>query len=166
VGYRVLDVTSAFPPRCAALYRPERELASGGFGSVWLARQEKLDRPVAIKLLKSDVLAEPEQVERFLAEAKITASLTHPHIVTIFDRDVEAGVPWIVYELLPGRTLRALLADGALSPADALKAAAQVAAALCSRGIAAHLVRDLRSEHGSNFRSSPRPPARATPPPG
>lgn len=118
------------PAGCASRFVPRRVLASGGFGSVVLAQQVDLDRAVAIKLLHSDISTDPEQVERFCAEARITAALTHPHIVRVLDHGFDDGVPWIAYEFLAGVSLSVLLEAGPLATGEALAAAGQVASAL------------------------------------
>ena len=132
------------PRACAARYAPERELASGGFATVWLARQVGLDRPVVVKLLHAEILESPALVERFLNEARITAALSHPHIVILIDHGVDDGVPWIVYEYLPRGTLAGAIARGPLPWREAAVCVAQVAGALQlahSRGV---LHRDVK----------------------
>src|SRR5688572_6935459 len=97
---------SPLPASCAERYQWVRPLASGGFGSVHLCTQRGLDRQVVVKLLHAAALADREQVGRFLNEAKITASIEHPHVVRVIDHGADGGVPWIAYELVPGRNLR------------------------------------------------------------
>ena len=138
---------SPFPPRCAAKFQSQRELASGGFGSVHLATQSGLGRRVVVKLLHAGGTADAEQVARFVNEARITARLSHPHIVVVIDHDVENGVPWIAYEYVEGQDLRALLDSGPLPFADAASAAAQIAAALAAAHRAGVLHRDIKPEN-------------------
>src|SRR5688572_28834904 len=83
------EVNSPFPAGCARRYRCEKLLASGGHGRVFLAIQEELDRPVAIKLLAGESLRDPMLLERFRLEARLTARVNHPHIVRIVDHDIE-----------------------------------------------------------------------------
>ena len=135
------------PARCAALYRPQRVLGTGGHATVWLGEQVALSRPVAIKVLHRDHLADPALVARFREEARITAALAHPHIVVVIDHDVESGVPWIVYEFIPGRSLRDRLTHARFSVADALEAAAQIASALAAAHQAGVLHRDIKPEN-------------------
>src|SRR5262249_48877475 len=92
--------SSPFPPGCAEKFAVQKLLASGGFGSVYLATQISLQRPVAVKLLHANVLKDDEQRQRFLNEARVTAALQHPNIVTVIDHGVEGDVPWIAYEYL------------------------------------------------------------------
>ena len=137
----------ALPPGCARSYRLERPLSEGGFGAVLLATQLKMGRPVAIKLLHSDHLTDPEQVQRFSNEARITAQLSHPNIVTIIDFDVEDGVPWIAYEFLPGKTLHQKMAGGKLPWKDAVRACADVLAGLDAAHGRGVLHRDIKPQN-------------------
>src|SRR5437868_15307687 len=100
------------PSACARKYHPERLIAEGGFGAVWFATQVELSRPVAIKVLRSDLVQEPVQLTRFLNEAKVTSSLAHPNIVVLIDHGFDDGVPWIAYEYVPGESLRSRLEKG------------------------------------------------------
>lgn len=84
------------PPRCAERFHPERQLAAGGFGAVWLATQLELGRPAAVKVLTG--AASPDAMARFAAEARVTAQLEHPAIVRVIDHDVEGEVSWIAFE--------------------------------------------------------------------
>lgn len=73
-------MTPPFPPRCGRDFEPVRELASGGYGAVWLARQTALERPAVVKMLDAHVLDDADAVERFTDEARITAALAHPSV--------------------------------------------------------------------------------------
>ena len=92
-------------------YRLERLLGDGGMASVHLARDEELDRPVAVKILRAGLASDETFRERFLREARLAGSLSHPNVVQVFDagRD-EAGQPYIVMECVEGETLAAELA--------------------------------------------------------
>jgi eukaryotic-like serine/threonine-protein kinase len=83
-----------------------REIARGGMGQVFLARDTKLGRKVAIKFLLKD---DPSFVQRFLVEARATARCTHENIVTIFEVDEHDGLPFMVLEYLEGKTLSDVL---------------------------------------------------------
>lgn len=111
-------------------YRIERELGAGGMATVYVARDLKHDRDVAIKVLKAE-LGAPSDVQRFLAEIRITASLQHPHILTLIDSGVLAGVPYYVVPYIRGESLRDRLdRERQLSFADAVAIAKPIAAAL------------------------------------
>src|SRR5262245_60407384 len=95
--------------RLASRYLLLRPLGSGGMGTVWLARDETLDREVAVKELRFpdglDQRKRAELVARVMREAEVTARLRHPSIVGVHDVLVEGGKPWIVMERLHGRNL-------------------------------------------------------------
>ncbi len=97
----------------------ERHLGSGGMASVWLARDESLQRPVAIKLM-ADTLADDERwLLRFTREARAAAALSHPHIVRVFDFGIEEHRPYLVMAHVPGGSLRDRLRDGGALPEPA-----------------------------------------------
>ncbi|MEO8635628.1 MAG: serine/threonine-protein kinase [Gemmatimonadales bacterium] len=98
----------------------ERELASGGMGTVFLGHDVKLDRPVAIKILRPD-LATATGAERFLREARALASLSHPKIVPIFRVDERGGLLYYVMEYIRGETLAARLTRGPLPLSEVLR---------------------------------------------
>src|SRR3989449_2321277 len=87
-------------------------LGSGGMGEVYRARDPRLARDVAIKVLPADFSAEPDRLYRFELEARAAAALNHPNILAVFDIGMHDGAPYIVSELLDGDTLRARLNKG------------------------------------------------------
>src|SRR5262245_36789792 len=95
-------------------YEVTARLGEGGMGEVYRARDTKLNRDVALKVLPADVAADPERLERFRREARAVAALNHPHIVTIFSIEDEQGVPFMTMELVEGRSLDQLLTAGGL----------------------------------------------------
>lgn len=112
-------------------YEIVRELAQGGMAEVYLARDQLLDRPVALKALFPEYAREPSFVERFRREAQAAANLNHPNIVAIYDWGQEGGTYFIVMEYVEGRSLRDVIrADGALDPSQAAEITAEIAAAL------------------------------------
>jgi len=133
--------TSVGPYRIVAL------LARGGMGDVYRATDLRLGRDVALKTLTSAERGDRHAVERFLQEARITASLDHPNIVRVFDVGMSNGRPYLVSELLDGETLRAPIGRGPLAPARARS----IASALTSGLVAAHarglVHRDLKPEN-------------------
>ncbi|HTQ05643.1 MAG TPA: protein kinase [Polyangiaceae bacterium] len=102
-------------------YVVDRPLARGGMGSVYVARHPQLGREVAVKFLTQSVNAEPELAARFLAEARVTASLNHPNIVEILDFGELDGALYYVMELLRGQSLRAVMREHGKFSAAAMK---------------------------------------------
>src|SRR5512144_2452749 len=90
-------------------YRVLAPLGRGGMAQVYKAYHPQLDRYVAIKVLRSDLIEEEEFLARFQREAKAVAALRHPHIVQVFDFDLQDGLYYMVMELLEGDTLKACL---------------------------------------------------------
>src|SRR5216684_2696366 len=115
-------------------------LGVGGMGEVYKARDPRLERTVAIKILPEILAADPQFRERFDREAKTISQLSHPHICTLFD----VGDGYLVLELLEGETLADRLAKGALPPAQALTVAIEVASALDAAHRAGVVHRDLK----------------------
>ena len=112
-------------------YRVERVLGVGAMAKVLLAHDAELEREVAVKLLDEGLAADPSFRARFAREARVAAGLSHPNVVTVFDVGETDGRPFIVMELIPGRTLEERLRrDGALRPNDVLAIARQVCAGL------------------------------------
>src|SRR5439155_5605461 len=95
-------------------YEVDSLIASGGTGDVYRARDTHLNRHVALKVLASSVLSDHERLARFTQEARTTALINHPNIVAVYDVGSNEGLPFVVSELLHGRTLRETLKSGAL----------------------------------------------------
>ena len=95
-------------------------LGAGGVGVVYQGRQVQLDRLVAIKVLQQSAAASPEWRRRFEREARVLSALAHPNVVTITDFGIDGDVPYLVMELLQGKTLADLINEGPVSPARAL----------------------------------------------
>ena len=89
-------------------------LSVGGMGEVYLARDRRLQRDVALKILPQTIAADPDRRERFLQEARAAGALNHPNIVAIFDVSLDGDVPFLVTEFVDGKTLRAELERGPL----------------------------------------------------
>jgi serine/threonine-protein kinase len=112
-------------------YRIEAKLGSGGMSTVYLARDETLDRPVAIKVLHREMSEQPDQIERFRQEARAVAKLSHPAVVSVIDAGDDRGHPYIVFEYVEGETLKQRIARlGALDVQDALAYAIEIARGL------------------------------------
>src|SRR5580765_205725 len=105
-------------------------LGAGGMGEVYRARDTKLGRDVAIKILPESFTHDPERVARFRREAQLLASLNHPNIGAIYGLDEAASSQFLVLELVDGESLASRISRGALSLADALSIANDVAHAL------------------------------------
>ena len=105
-------------------------LGAGGMGEVYRARDRRLDRLVAIKVIKSAHHSDPRARERFDREARVVASLDHPHICALYDVGHDDGVDYLVMQYLEGETLAARLHAGPLPIAEALKYASQIAHAI------------------------------------
>src|SRR5258705_11556143 len=119
-------------------------LGAGGMGEVYRARDTKLDRDVAIKVLPELFVADPERVARFQREAKTLAALNHPHIGGIYGLEDADGVRALVLELVNGPTLADRIAQGAIPIEDALPIARQMAEALEAAHEAGIIHRDLK----------------------
>src|SRR5262245_60519703 len=122
-------------------------LGAGGMGEVYRARDGRLGRDVAIKVLPAGVAGDPDRLQRFEQEARAAAALNHPNILAVHDIGQHDGVAYIVSELLEGETLRDRLTSGALPVRKAVDCAVQIAhglAAAHERGI---VHRDLKPEN-------------------
>src|SRR6202142_3107891 len=95
-------------------YRVLEKIGAGGRGEVFRARDERLGRDVALKLIRPASSDNPDHLRRFELEARAAAALNHPNIVAVYDVGFNEGSPYIVCELLQGQTLRKRLAEGAL----------------------------------------------------
>src|SRR6476659_7073513 len=111
-------------------YEIEALLGAGGMGEVYRARDTRLDRTVAIKILPADVAADPQRRERLRREARAISSLTHPHICTLHDIGEQDGVDFLVMEYLAGETLAHRLLRGALPLEEVVRIAIEIAAGL------------------------------------
>jgi serine/threonine protein kinase len=99
-------------------YRLESKLGSGGMSTVYLALDEVLDRPVAVKLLHREISEEVDQLERFRREARAAARLSHPNLVGVIDAGEDDGRPYIVFEYIQGRTLKRRIHEEGPLPVD------------------------------------------------
>ncbi|MGW4892195.1 serine/threonine-protein kinase [Kitasatospora sp. NPDC004240] len=132
-------------------YRLVRELGRGGFGVVWEAHDQKVGRPVAVKVIAEQNAADEREVRRFVAEARTVGGLSHPHIVTLYDLgEVQEGgfaTHYLVMELLRGRPLSAVLRDGTPAQEEALEWMRQVCGALAAAHRAGVVHRDIKPEN-------------------
>jgi serine/threonine protein kinase len=149
----VVEGADAAPPRTARLvagrYLLEQPIGRGAMGTVWRGRDTLLDRAVAIKEVRSCVLASAAENQdaylRTLREAKAAARLNHPAVVTVFDVFEEHGTPWIVMELVAARSLdRVVAEDGPLRPQRAARLGEHLLSALVCAHAAGVLHRDVK----------------------
>jgi Tol biopolymer transport system component len=119
-------------------------LGTGGMGEVYKARDPRLDRLVAIKILLSDKLADSKRRNRFVQEAKAASALNHPNIITIHDIGNEGGLDFIVMELVNGQSLDRLIPRGGMRINEVLRIAVQIADALAKAHSAGFVHRDLK----------------------
>ena len=122
-------------------------LGQGGMGAVYKARQRQLDRLVALKILPPEVGRDPAFAERFAREARALARLSHPNIVAVYDFGQAGGLFYFVMEFVDGVNLRRMLAEGKLSPAEALAIVPQICEALQYAHDEGIVHRDIKPEN-------------------
>jgi len=146
-----MDTKVADPLHGALLggrYRVMGLLARGGMATVYQARDERLDRAVAVKIIHPDHAKDQEFLERLAEEAKTVARLGHPNVVAVFDQGNHEGAPYVVMEYVRGRTLREVLEDRRrLDPAESLAVLEQMLAALAVAHRAGLVHRDVKPEN-------------------
>ena len=128
-------------------YRLVEKIGEGGMGVVWKALDTKLNRHVAIKVLRTELTADPDRRRLFLREARAAAAVTHPNIVTIHEVDEAGGITFLAMELAEGKTLRSLIGRRPLPIQDALRIAAQIAEGLTRAHQARVVPRDLKPDN-------------------
>jgi serine/threonine protein kinase len=131
-------------------YQITAALGAGGMGEVFRARDTRLNRDVALKVLPKTFAADPDRLRRFEQECRTLAALNHPNILTIHDAGVHEGAPYLVSELLDGHTLRELLVSGnktALPVRKATDYALQIAHGLAAAHRTGIIHRDLKPEN-------------------
>jgi len=119
-------------------------VGAGGMGEVYRARDARLGRNVAIKVLPAEFASDPERLRRFEQEAKAVAALDHPNILAVHDVGTHEGVPYLVTELLEGESLRERLGSGALPVRKAVEVASQIAQGLAAAHEKGIVHRDLK----------------------
>src|SRR5882672_69670 len=125
-------------------YEIQSPLGAGGMGEVYRARDTRLERDVAVKVLPANLSSDPNLRQRLEREAKAVSKLSHPHICTLHDIGHQDGVDFIVMELVEGETLEQRLTKGPLPPDQTLRIAAQVADALAKAHKLGFVHRDLK----------------------
>src|ERR1017187_3398343 len=119
-------------------------VGAGGMGEVYKARDTRLDRLVAIKILPHEKTFDEERKRRFLQEAKAASALNHPNIVTIYDVGSENGIDFLVMELVSGKSLDQLIPRNGMRVSEILRAAVQIADAFSKAHAAGIVHRDLK----------------------
>jgi serine/threonine protein kinase len=119
-------------------------IGAGGMGEVYRARDPRLNRHVAIKVLPADRLGDEARRQRFLREARAAATLSHPHIVTVYEVEAARGIDFLVMEFVRGKSLDALIPRGGLRPGETLRIAIAVADAVAAAHAHGIIHRDLK----------------------
>ncbi len=125
-------------------YELESQIGRGGMGEVYRARDTRLDRTVAVKVLPAHAAADRASRDRFEREARAVAALSHPHICALYDVGTHDGLEFLVMEFLDGETLAARLARGPMPMAEAVRVAIQVTSALDRAHATGIIHRDLK----------------------
>ena len=128
-------------------YRVVAKIGAGGMGEVYRAHDQLLDRDVALKVLPEELVADPERLARFEREARAAAALDHPNILAVHELGVHQGRPFIVAELLEGRSFREAIASGGLTNRQVIEAAVQVAKGLAAAHEHGIVHRDVKPEN-------------------
>jgi len=128
-------------------YEILEKLGAGGMGEVWRARDPRLGREVAIKFLRGEAARDADRLRRFRTEARTVSALNHPNILTLHEIGESEHGPYLVTELVRGRTVRAMLADGALPPERAVYIALQAARGLRKAHDSGVVHRDVKPEN-------------------
>lgn len=133
-------------------YRIMEQIGAGGMGVVYRARDERLERDVAVKVLAQGLLTDETARKRFRKEALALSRINHPNIATVFDFHTDQDTDYLVMEYIPGETLASMLAAGPLPEKEALKLAAQMAEGLAAAHEQGVMHRDLKP---GNLRVTP-----------
>ncbi len=129
-------------------YRLEAKLGSGGMSTVYLARDQTLDRQVAVKVMHREMSEQADQLERFRQEARSVAKLSHPNVVSVIDAGEDGGHPYIVFEYVEGETLKQRInRDGALVPQEAIAYAIEIARGLSMAHARNMVHRDIKPQN-------------------
>ena len=141
------DTADALVGKLIGHYRIESLIGVGGMGEVYLARDERLGRKTALKLLPDSLTTDETELSRFKNEARTASALNHPNILTVYEIGTEGNIQFIATEFIEGITLRAALASGEMSAQRALEIAVQIASALAAAHEAGVVHRDIKPEN-------------------
>jgi eukaryotic-like serine/threonine-protein kinase len=130
-----------------AHYEIIRQLGAGGMGEVYLARDTRLNRKVALKVLPAHVTADKSQLERFKQEARAASGLNHPNIITIYEINAEGHTPFITTEYIEGETLRLMMSRAPLKISEAVDITSHLASALAVAHAAGIVHRDIKPDN-------------------
>jgi serine/threonine protein kinase len=129
-------------------YRLEAKLGSGGMSTVYLARDQTLDRQVAVKVMHREMSEQADQLERFRQEARAVAKLSHPNVVSVIDAGEDGGHPYIVFEYVEGETLKQRISrNGALDTQEAIAYAIEIARGLSVAHARRMVHRDIKPQN-------------------
>jgi adenylate cyclase len=156
-GIKLVDVSQRFQPERYSMtippgaqfgrYEIRSPIGAGGMGEVYLAHDNQLDRPVALKFLPGDITGDEDRLRRFQQEARATSALNHPNILTIFEIGESQGTNFIATEFIDGVTLRDRLSRGRMKQDEVLEVGLQVASALSAAHEAGIVHRDIKPEN-------------------
>src|SRR5947209_1548055 len=147
VYYIAATLNSDMAEKAIGPYQILGPLGAGGMGEVYKALDTRMGRQVALKLLPESWAEDADRRRRFEQEARLAASLNHPNVMAIYDVGLDEHPPYIVGELVPGESLRALIEKGPMAPRRAVDIAAQIAAGLAAAHAAGIVHRDLKPEN-------------------
>jgi len=122
-------------------------LGAGGMGEVYRARDERIGREVAIKVLPAEFTSDPGRLQRFEQEARTAGALNHPNIVALYDVGTHDGAPYLVTELLEGQSLAQRIRSGDLTVSRAVELAVQISSGLAAAHSKGIVHRDLKPEN-------------------
>lgn len=147
IGFASRNEAPKSPPSTIGPYKIVRELGRGGMGIVYLGRDPRLDREVAIKLLNLQRSSDPAWVSRFAREAKLASALNHPSVLTIYEVGEHDGAPYLATELVRGETLRERLNRRTVSLSEAVAFGSQLISAVAAAHAGQVVHRDLKPDN-------------------
>jgi serine/threonine protein kinase len=133
--------------KCFGHYEITELIGEGGMGEVYLARDKKLDRKVAVKILNAEFSRHESNLTRFIREAKAASSLNHPNILVVHEIGEHENTNYIVSEFINGKTLREILKEQPLNLSEVLDISMQIVDALCTAHSSNIIHRDIKPEN-------------------